>query len=194
MTADPTVVARGVKVVLVEAALNAVLITVLLLPFQIAMPQLAAYTPFLIVPVILFFALRLPLSGLVSMVLSFLAGVAWGLIFALVAGPMLTANPSSAPLVMGVGVTVLVFLILAVHPLLLSRTPLSMLPAVLLGFIEALIVILVLSQIRTSPGAPVPLVPPLGLLAIAGFFVYGSVMTAIMMVVTRKVVEVLGTD
>lgn len=67
-----------VKGTLVEAALNAVLITVLLLPFQILMPQFAPYTPFLIIPAILFFALRLPPRGLVPMVLSFLAGVAWG--------------------------------------------------------------------------------------------------------------------
>lgn len=66
-----------VKGTLVEAALGAVLITVLLLPFQALFPQYAPYTSFLIVPILLFFALRLPLGGLVALALSFLAGVAW---------------------------------------------------------------------------------------------------------------------
>lgn len=181
-----------VKGTLVEAALGAVLITVLLLPFQILLPQYAAYTPFLIVPIILFFALRLPLGGLVPLVLSFLAGVAWGLVFALVAGPMLAANPASAPVVLGVGITAVIFMILAVHPLLLGRTPLGMVPAVLLGFVEALMVMMVLSQIGSAPGAPAPLVPPTGFLAIAGFFVYGAVMTAIMVVVSGAAADAVA--
>ncbi len=172
-----------VKGTLVESLLGAVLITVLLLPFQILLPQYAPYTPFLIVPVILFFALRLPLGGLVPMVLSFLAGVAWGLLFTLVAGPLLAANPASAPVVFGVGITAIIFLILTVHPLGLGRSPLGMVPAVLLGFVESLMVVMVLSHVG-GDGAPAALVPPAGLLAIAGFFVYGAVMTAIMVVVS----------
>ncbi len=184
-----------VKGTLVEAALNAVLITILLLPFQILMPQFAPYTPFLIIPAILFFALRLPPRGLVPMVLSFLVGVAWGMVFALIGGPLIAAQPASAPLVLGVGVTLLVFAILAVHPLLLHKTPLSVVPAVLLGFVESLLVILVLSQIRTGPGAPTPLAPPIGLLAIAGFFIYGAAMIAIMIPVTAIVTDaVAGKD
>lgn len=180
-----------VKGTLVEALLGAVLITVLLLPFQVALPQYAPYTPFLIVPIIMFFALRLPLGGLVALALSFLAGVVWGFLFAVVAGPMLAANPASAPLVLGVGITLVIFLILAVHPLLLGKTPLAMVPGVLLGFVESLMVMMVLSNVVAGPANPViaTLAPPGGLLAIAGFFLYGCVMTAIMVVVSG-----LGAD
>ncbi|MHA6511212.1 hypothetical protein [Tessaracoccus sp. Z1128] len=181
-----------VKGTLVEAILGAVLITLLLLPFQILLPQYAAYTPFLIVPIIVFFALQLPLGGLVPMVLSFLAGVVWGFLFALVAGPMLAADPASAPLVLGVGITLVIFLILAVHPTVLGKTPLAMVPVVLLGFVESLMVMMVLSQIGDNPGAPAALVPPAGLLAIAGFFVYGAVMTAIMVVVSGKAADAVA--
>lgn len=181
-----------VKGTLVEAALGALLITILLLPFQMLAPQYAAYTPFLILPIIMFFALRLPLGGLIPLVLSFLAGVVWGLLFAMVAGPMLAADPASAPLVLGVGITVVIFGILAVHPLLLGKTPLAMVPAVLLGFVESLMVMMFVSQIGTNPGAPAALVPPVGLLAIAGFFVYGAVMTAIMVVVSGAAADAVA--
>lgn len=173
-----------VKGTLVEAILGAALITILLLPFQMLFPSYAPYTPFLIIPIIMFFALRLPLPGLIALTLSFLAGVAWGFVFALIAGPMLAANPASAPAVLGIGITAVIFGILAVHPLLLGRTPFAIVPAVLLGFVESLMVMLVLSQLGTAPGAPVALVPPAGLLAIAGFFIYGAVMTAAMVLVS----------
>lgn len=124
--------------------------------------------------------------------LSFLAGVVWGLVFAVVAGPLLAANPASAPLVLGVGITVVIFAILAVHPLLLGRTPLAMVPAVLLGFVESLMVMMVLSHVGGTPMAPAALVPPAGLLAIAGFFVYGAVMTAIMVVVSGAAADAVA--
>lgn len=181
-----------VKGTLVEAILGAALITILLLPFQVLFPAYAPYTPFLIVPIIMFFALRLPLGGLVPLTLSFLAGIVWGLVFALVAGPLLAANPASAPVVLGVGITAVIFGILAVHPLLLGRTPLAMVPAVLLGFVESLMVMLVLSQIAVNPGAPAPLVPPAGFVAIAGFFVYGAVMTAVMVVASGAAADAVA--
>lgn len=114
------------------------------------------------------------------------------MVFALIGGPVLAAQPAAAPLVLGVGVTLLVFAILAIHPLLLHKTPLSVVPAVLLGFVESLIVILVLSQIGAGPGAPTPLAPPIGLLAIAGFFVYGAAMIAIMIPVTAVVTDTVA--
>lgn len=183
---------RFAKGTLVEAVLGAILITVLLLPFQAALPGYAPYTPFLIVPIIMFFALRLPLRGLIPLVLGFLAGVAWGLLFAVIAGPMLASNPAFAPVVLGVGITVVIFLILAVHPLLLGKTPLAMVPAVLLGFVESLMVLLVLSHIGSGPGAPIALVPPQGLAVIAGFFCYGAVMTAIMVVVSGAAADAVA--
>ena len=67
-----------------------------------------------------------------------------------------------------------------------GKTPLAMVPGVLLGFVESLMVMMVLSNVAAGPANPViaALTPPGGLLAIAGFFLYGCVMTAIMVVVS----------
>lgn len=107
---------------------------------------------------------------------------------------MLAANPASAPVVLGVGITIVIFAILSIHPLLLAKTPLAIVPAVLAGFVEALMVMLVLSQVTAGPANPViaPLTPPVGLVAIAGFFVYGCVMTAIMVVVSGRVADAVA--
>ncbi|HZK06047.1 MAG TPA: hypothetical protein VFC82_09430 [Actinomycetaceae bacterium] len=181
-----------VKPTIVEAILGAVLITVLLLPFQMLFPQYAPYTPFLIVPAIMFFAMRLPLGGLIPLTLSFLAGVVWGFLFTLIAGPILASNPALTPIVLAVGITAVVFLILAVHPLLLGKTPFAMVPAVLLGFVEALMVMMFLGQIGDGPGAPAPIGPLGGFVAIAAFFVYGAVMTAIMVTLSGKAADAVA--
>ncbi len=171
--------AKLVKGTLVEAILGALLITLLLLPVQAAFPPMAPYTPFAILPIPLFFALRMPLGGLVALLLSFVAGTVWGFVFNLVAGPMIGANPATTPLVLGVGVTVVIFLILAVHPLLLGRTPLAVVPAVLVGFLEMLLVLLVFA----NPGIVQPRAPTLTWAWVVGIFAYGCVMTAVMVVV-----------
>lgn len=171
--------AKLVKGTLVEAILGALLITLLLLPVQAAFPPMAPYTPFAILPIPLFFALRMPLGGLVALFLSFVAGTVWGFVFNLVAGPMIGANPATTPLVLGVGVTVVIFLILAVHPLLLGRTPLAVVPAVLVGFLEMLLVLLVFA----NPGIVQPGAPTLMWTWVVGIFAYGCVMTAVMVVV-----------
>lgn len=174
-----------VKGTLIDAALGAILITLLLLPVQAAFPQMAPYTPFAILPIPLFFALRMPLGGLLAMFLSFLAGTVWGLAFTLVAGPMIGANPASTPVVLAVGVTGVIFGILAVHPLLLGRTPLAVVPAVLLGFLEMLMVLLIMN----NPGIVLPGAPKLDWPWVVGIFAYGCLMTAIMLVVSGAVTD-----
>lgn len=176
---------KVVKGTLIDAALGAILITLLLLPVQAAFPQMAPYTPFAILPIPLFFALRMPLGGLIPMFLSFLAGTVWGLAFSMVAGPMIGANPASTPLVLAVGVTLVIFGILAVHPLLLGRTPLAVVPAVLLGFLEMLMVLLIMN----NPGIVLPGAAKLDWFWVVGIFTWGCVMTAIMLVVSGAVTE-----
>lgn len=177
--------AKLVKGTLVEAILGALIITLLLLPVQAAFPHMAPYTPFAILPIPLFFALRMPLGGLVALFLSFLAGTVWGVLFNMVAGPMIGANPASTPMVLGVGVTVMIFLILAVHPLLLGRTPLAVVPAVLVGFLEMLMVLLIFN----NPGIVQPGAPVLAWPWVVGIFAYGCLMTAIMVVVSGGVAD-----
>lgn len=176
---------KVVRGTLIDAALGAILITLLLLPVQAAFPQMAPYTPFAILPIPLFFALRMPLGGLIPMFLSFLAGTVWGLAFSMVAGPMIGANPASTPLVLAVGVTLVIFGILAVHPLLLGRTPLAVVPAVLLGFLEMLMVLLIMN----NPGIVLPGAAKLDWFWVVGIFAWGCVMTAIMLVVSGAVTE-----
>lgn len=115
-----------------------------------------------------------------ALFLSFLAGTVWGFAFTLVAGPLIGANPASTPMVLGVGVTVVIFLILAVHPLLLGRTPFGVVPAVLIGFLEMLMVLLIFN----NPGIVLPDAPVLSWAWVVGIFAYGCIMTAIMVVVS----------
>ena len=175
----------AVKGTLIDAALGAILITLLLLPVQAAFPHMAPYTPFAILPIPLFFALRMPLGGLVPMFLSFVAGTVWGLLFSMVAGPMIGANPASTPVVLAVGVTLVIFVILSVHPLLLGRTPLAVVPAVLLGFLEMLIVLLVMN----NPGIVAAGAPRLDWVWVVAIFAWGCLMTAVMVAVSGAVTE-----
>lgn len=167
---------------LIDAALGAVLITLLLLPGQALLPQYAPYTPFAIMAVVLFFALRLPLGGLVALFLSFAAGVAWGFLFMLVGGPMIGAAPASAPLVLSVGITLVIFLILSVHPLLLGKTPFAIVPAVLWGFLNMLIVMMIMPMLPEAAAR-------LDAASALAIFAYGCVMTAVMLVVSGAITE-----
>lgn len=167
-----------VRGTLVEAAVGAALITLLLLPYQAAFPAYAPYTPFAIMPIVLFFALRMPLAGVIAMALSFLAGAAWGFAFMLIGGPMIGANPASAPVVLGVGITVVICLILSVHPLLLGRTPLAVVPVVIYGFLQMLVVMLVRPVVGEAAFTPV---------AAIALFLYGCLMVAIMVPVSGAV-------
>lgn len=169
---------------LLQALLGAVLITLLLLPFQGLTPY-APYTPLAILPVVLFFSLGLPLRGLPAMFLSFLAGAAWGGLFMLAAGA-LPGIPQ--PVLLGVGITVMIFLILAVHPTALSRTPFGIVPAVLLGFVEVLMVMLMMPLVARSA-------PALDLLWTVIIFAYGCAMTAVMAAASESVTAaLLGRD
>jgi len=95
----------------------------------------------------------------------------------LVGGPMIAANPASAPVVLGVGITVVIFGILSVHPLLLGRTPFAIVPAVLWGFLNMLIVMLIMPML--PDGAP-----KLDAVSALAIFAYGCVMTAVMVAVS----------
>lgn len=170
------------KGTLIDAAVGSILITLLLLPGQALLPTYAAYTPLAIVAIVMFFALRLPLGGLVALFLSFAAGVFWGFLFMIVGGPMIAANPSSAPLVLSVGITLVIFIILSVHPLLLGRTPFAIVPAVLWGFLNVLIVMLIMPMLAPEAAK----LNPLSALAI---FAYGCVMTAVMVALSGAITE-----
>lgn len=170
------------KGTLVDAALGAVLITLLLLPGQALLPQYAPYTPFAIVAIVMFFALRLPISDLIPLFLSFAAGVGWGFLFMLVGGPMIAANPASAPLVLSVGITLVIFGILSVHPLLLGKTPFAIVPAVLWGFLNMLVVMMIMPMLPAGA-------PTLGPVSALAIFAYGCVMTAIMVTIAGGIAD-----
>lgn len=170
------------KGILIQAALGAVLVTALMIPFQ-ALTPFALYSPMLILPVLLFFTLQAPPRALVGMFLSFACGVGWASLFLAVKNAV-----PGVPLevIMNVGVACVIFVILALHPLVLGRTPLGMVPAVLLGLVETLL----LSNLTNllPGGAPVP--NPLWLI---GIFGYGCAMVLILVVAQDKVIgAVLG--
>ncbi|GGG43651.1 hypothetical protein GCM10011374_02500 [Kocuria dechangensis] len=172
------------KGMLIQAALGAVLITVLMLPFQ-ALTPFAPYTGLLILPVLLFFALQAPPRALLGMFLSFAAGVGWAGLFMLVAGA-LPGVPLAA--LLGAGVTVVIFLILSVHPILLGRTPFGVVPAVLLGFVESLLWLM----LDPVLGEGAPRLNPLWLI---GIFGYGCLMTLVLLLVQDRVLTaVLGNE
>ncbi|KDE11876.1 hypothetical protein ACWEQV_09830 [Rhodococcus aetherivorans] len=168
------------KGILIQAGLGAVLLTVLMIPFQSLTP-LALYSPMLILPVMLFFTLQAPPRALLGMFLSFVGGVAWGAAF-LAVQSALPGVPLE--LVMGIGVACVIFLVLAVHPLVFGRTPLGMVPAVLLGVVETLLVTNL--SVLLPDGAPVPNLPWLVVI-----FGYGCVMTLILVLVQDKIIGAL---
>ena len=175
---------KQTKATLIRAAFGAVLITVLLLPFQ-ALTPFAAYSPLLILPVLLYFALQAPPQALLGMLLSFAAGVGWAGLFMLVSAA-LPFVPLEAKL--GVGVTLVIFLVLSVHPILLGRTPLAVVPAVLLGVVLSLLVMLVNPLLQEGA----PQLNPLWLIVIFG---YGCVMTLILVLGEGKLLSaVLGSE
>lgn len=168
------------KGILIQAGLGAVLVTVVMIPFQSLTP-LALYSPMLILPVMLFFTLQAPPRALLGMFLSFVFGVAWGAVF-LAVQSALPGVPLE--LVMGIGVACVIFLVLAVHPLVFGRTPLGMVPAVLLGVVETLLVTNL--SVLLPDGAPVP-----NLRWLVVIFGYGCVMTLILVLVQDKIIGAL---
>ncbi|MGV9733685.1 hypothetical protein ACWDT5_06290 [Rhodococcus aetherivorans] len=78
----------------------------------------------------------------------------------------------------------MIFLVLAVHPLVFGRTPLGMVPAVLLGVVETLLVTNL--SVLLPDGAPVPNLPWLVVI-----FGYGCVMTLILILVQDKIIGAL---
>ncbi|MFE5704647.1 hypothetical protein [Rhodococcus koreensis] len=118
------------------------------------------------------------------MFLSFACGVGWAGLFLLVKDA-LPGVPFE--LMMGVGVALVIFLILSVHPILLGRTPFGVVPAVLLGLIESLLVTMVTPML--VDGAP-----GLNLLRLLVVFGYGCLMTLILVAVQDRLISaVLGT-
>ncbi|SEC73507.1 hypothetical protein [Rhodococcus koreensis] len=115
---------------------------------------------------------------------SFACGVGWAGLFLLVKDA-LPGVPFE--LMMGVGVALVIFLILSVHPILLGRTPFGVVPAVLLGLIESLLVTMVTPML--VDGAP-----GLNLLWLLVVFGYGCLMTLILVAVQDRLISaVLGT-
>ncbi|MGV9866535.1 hypothetical protein [Rhodococcus koreensis] len=171
------------KGILIQAVLGAVLISILMIPFQ-GLTPLAPYSAMLILPIMLFFTLQAPPKALLGMFLSFACGVGWAGLFLLVKDA-LPGVPFE--LMMGVGVAVVIFLVLSVHPILLGRTPFGLVPAVLLGLIESLLVTMVVPML--VDGAP-----ELNLLWLLVVFGYGCLMTLILVAVQDRLISaVLGT-
>ena len=168
------------KATMFQALLGAVLITVLMIPFQAITPY-APYTALLILPVLFFFTLGAPPQALVAIFLSFAAGVGWAALFMLVKNA-LPGVPMEA--MMGVGIAVVIFIILSVHPLLLGKTPLAIVPAVLLGLTEALLIMLLMPMLAAGE-------PQINLLWLLVIFAYGCVMTFILVIVQDKLTAAL---
>lgn len=139
----------------------------------------------LILPVMLFFTLQAPPPALLGMFLSFVCGVGWAGLFMLIKNA-LPGVPLEA--MMGIGVTAVIFLILAVHPIVLGNTPFRVVPAVLLGMIESLLVMTVMPTLQEGE-------PELNLLWLIVIFGYGCVMTLILVLVQDKLITaVLGNE
>ncbi|MFC9833946.1 hypothetical protein ACFVKB_09030 [Rhodococcus sp. NPDC127530] len=171
------------KGILIQAVLGAVLISILMIPFQ-GLTPFAPYSAMLILPVMLFFTLQAPPKALLGMFASFACGVGWAGLFLLVKAA-LPGVPFE--LMMGVGVALVIFLILSVHPILLGRTPFGVVPAVLLGLIESLLVMLLTPMLSAGE-------PGLTLLWLLVIFGYGCLMTLILVVVQDWLISaVLGT-
>lgn len=153
-------------------------------PFP-ALTPFAAYSPLLILPVLLFFALQAPPQALLGTFLSFTAGVGC-------AGLSMPARAAllfvPLGLMLGVGVTLVIFLVPSVHPALLRHLPLAVVPAVLLGVVLSLLVMLVNPLFQDG----VPLLNPLWFIAIFG---YGCVMALILVLAEARLLgAVLGKD
>lgn len=172
------------KGTLIQAALGAVLITILMLPFQ-ALTPLAPYSAMLILPVMLFFTLQAPPRALLGMFLSFACGVGWAGLFILVKNAL-----PGVPLeiMMGIGVALIIFLILSVHPILLGQTPFGVVPAVLLGLVESLLVMMVTPLLQEGAAH-------LNLLWLLVIFGYGCMMTLALVTVQDKLITIaLGKE
>jgi hypothetical protein len=168
-------VSKQTKPTFIRAAFGAILITVLMMPFQ-ALTPFASYSPLLILPILLFFALQAPTKALLGMFLSFASGVGWAALFMLVSAA-LPGVPFEAKL--GVGITFVIFLVLSVHPDLLGRTPLGVLPAVLLGVVLSLLVMLVNPLLQAGA-------PQLNLLWLVAIFGYGCLMTLVLVLAEHR--------
>lgn len=175
---------KQTRATLIRAAFGAVLITVLMMPFQ-ALTPFAPYSPLLILPILIFFALQAPTKALLGMFLSFASGVGWAALFMLVSAA-LPGVPLEAKL--GLGITLVIFLVLSVHPGLLGRTPLGVLPAVLLGVVLSLLVMLVNPLLQAGA-------PQLNLLWLVAIFGYGCLMTLVLVLAEGRLLgAVLGED
>lgn len=129
------------KALFIQAILGGILITVLLMPFQALTPYVS-YTWMIFIPIILFFCLGVQCKLVPPMFLSYVCGAIWGIIFKYLAGVMSAAGWSPA-LTFGILTTVIVFAILAVHPILLGKTPFGMAPIVLIGLVETIFTFLI---------------------------------------------------
>lgn len=152
------------KSLFIQAILGGILITVLLIPFQALTPYVS-YTWMIFIPIILFFCLGVQCKLILPMFLSYLCGAIWGIIFKYLAGVMSAAGWSTE-LTFGILTTVIVFAILAVHPILLGKTPFGIAPIVLIGLVETIFTFLI---------QPVN-APTIGSVQLIFFFAYGLVL------------------
>ncbi|AKE91474.1 hypothetical protein [Rhodococcus aetherivorans] len=168
------------NVILVQAVLGAVLITVFMIPFQASTP-FALYRPMVILPVLLYFALQAPPHALLGMFLGFTCGVAGGEAF-LVVKNALPEVPLG--LVMGIGVACGLPRPRNAPTRIGGPHPPGMVPAVLLGVVETQLVTNL--SVLLPDGAPVPNLPWLVVI-----FGYGCVMTLILVLVQDKIIGAL---
>ncbi|MBP2651933.1 MAG: hypothetical protein H6Q74_2758 [Firmicutes bacterium] len=154
------------KAIFIQALIGAILVTVLLIPFQ-ALTSYAPYTWMIFIPLILFFSFGGSQKLLPAMFLSFLSGILWGIAFFYLAAIM---NGLPMPMVFGILTTALIFGILAIHLILLGKTPFGMVPCVLIGFVESLFIFLIKPSNVSSIGS----------IQLIAFFAYGIVLSYIL--------------
>jgi hypothetical protein len=169
------------KALMIQAIVGAILITILLLPFQAATPY-ATYTWMIFIPIVIFFSLGANPKILPAMFLSFVCGTGWGAVF-FFATDVFSSLPMN--LLFAILTTIIIFFILAIHPILLGKTPLAIVPCVLIGFIESLYTYLIVPA-----NAPIISIPQL-----IFFFGYGVVLGGILAIVNNLLcTKLLGKD
>ncbi len=170
------------KAIFIQALLGGVLITVLLLPFQ-AMTPYAPYTWMIFVPIVILFALGPNPKIIPAMFLSYVCGILWGQLFFLLADKMMAFMPMEG--IFAILTTVIIFLILLVHPMFLGKTPFALVPCVIIGFVESLFTFLI------KPSN----VEPVGAMQLLFFFGYGVVLGGILLICSKLLCDkFLGKD
>jgi hypothetical protein len=156
------------KIGLVRSLFGAILLNALVAPLGIL--GYGDYIWMVFTALVIFFALGADMKKLPTIIVSFICGVAWWM-----AGSVLTEIFSSSmphPAAEGLGISVMVFLILFIHEVVLQKTVAGTVPSVFLGF--------ALTAFALTPvveGA-IQLTP----FHVVGIFLYGIVLTVVLMV------------